>query len=506
MSVATVESYRRRWMALVLIGVAQMMVALDATIVTIALPSAQGALEIGDADKQWMITAYTVAFGGLVLLGGRVADYVGRTRAFLGGLLGFAAASTAAGAATTAGMLMAARAAQGAFAALLAPTALSLLAVTFTDVHERARAFAVYGTIAASGGAAGLIVGGLLTEYLSWRWCLYVNVPIAVLTAVGVALVLPSHRSADARQRLDVAGAVLATGGLAALVYACTQAVSAGWSSPLVLGTLTAATTLLGAFTWRESRVTNPLLPLGLLAERNRGGAYLAVAVAVAGMLGMFLFLTYYLQHVLSYTPIQAGLAFLPLSAAVLLSGNLLAARALPHAPPRALIVPGLAAIATAMLILARLTVGSGYTSHILPAEILLGLGMGCVFVPAISTVTRHVAQRDAGVAAAVINATQQIGGSIGTALLNSIAAATTATYLTTRPDTPEVTTDALVHGYSVAAFCGAGILAAAAILAAVLISESKPANADETAEPLDHEQPGSTASRRSQTQRRHQS
>lgn len=322
-----------------------------------------------------MITAYTVTFGGLVLLGGRVADYVGRKPAFLGGLLGFAVASAAAGAAITPGMLMGARAAQGAFAALLAPTASSLLAVTFTDMRERARAFAAYGTIAASGGAAGLIFGGLLTDCLSWRWCLYANVPIAVLAAVGAALVLPSNEFLNARHCLDVAGTVLATSGLVTLVYACTQVVSTGWGSPLVIGTLTGAAALLGAFTWLESRVASPLLPLRLLSERNRAGAYLAAALGVAGMLGMFLFLTYYLQQVRDYTPIRAGLAFLPLSAAVLFSGNVLAARALPHVPPRALIAPGLLVTAVAMVILTRLTVSSGYASHVLPAEVLLGLG-----------------------------------------------------------------------------------------------------------------------------------
>ncbi len=309
------QTNRRRWIALAVIALAQLMAALDATIVSIALPSAQHALGASDAERQWVITAYSLAFGGLLLLGGRIADSFGRKRTFLYALAGFAAASALGGAAPSFGVLLAARALQGAFAALLAPTALSLLAVTFTEPKERARAFAVYGSIAGSGAAIGLLLGGLLTQYLNWRWCLYVNIPIAMVAAVGGWMVLAGARGAAPR-RFDMAGVILATGGLTALVYACTRAVSEGWGSSTVIGLLLTSALLLILFVAREARTRDPLLPLQIVLDRNRGGAYLAVAFAIAGMFGAFLFLTYYLQVVLRYSPVQAGLAFLPLTLA----------------------------------------------------------------------------------------------------------------------------------------------------------------------------------------------
>lgn len=463
----------RRSLALVCISLAQLVIALDATIMNIALPSAQAALAISDGDRQWAITAYTLAFGGLVLLGGRIADLVGRRRTFLIGLLGFAAASALGGAALNLGMLIGARAAQGAFGALLAPTALSLLAVTFQGTRERARAFAVYGAIAGGGAAVGLLLGGVLVQYLGWRWCLYVNVPIVLAAAAGGWLVLPRPASAEG-ERLDVLGVLLASGGLAGLVFACSRAVTSGWTSGVVLGVLAASALLLGSFVLLESRVRQPLLPLRLLADRNRAGVYLSVGLAVAGMLGLFLFLTYYLQLVLQYSPLVAGLAFLPMSAAVLFSSQVLASRLLPHVPPRALIVPGLLVGAVALGLLSQLTPGSGYVSHVLPAEVLLGLGMGCVFVPAFSLATQGVAPREAGVAAAVVNTAQQVGGSVGTALLNTIAAGATAAYLAAHPG---FGADGLVHGFTVAALWGAGILATAAVLAGVLVDARRPSS-----------------------------
>jgi len=422
-----------------------------------------------------MITAYTLPFGGLLVLGGRIADCVGRKRGFLVGLIGFAAASALGGAAPNLGMLMAARALQGTFAALLAPTALSLLAVTFTESHERAKAFAVYGAIAGSGGALGLILGGALTEQLDWRWCLYVNVPIAVVAAAGAWLVLADTRVAG-RPRLDVLGALLVTGGLGALVYACAAALADGWGSARVVGALIPGVGLLGLFAVRESRVDEPLLPPWILLDRSRGGAYLCVALAVAGMFGVFLLLTYYLQVVLGYSPLKAGLAFLPLTTAALFSSGAIASRWLPLVPPRALMVPGLLVAASGMAVLTQLQVDSGYASHVLPGEILLGLGMGCVMVPAISTATHRVGPRDAGIASAVVNAAQQVGGSIGAALLNTVAASATTSYLASRLPSPPIITEGLVHGYAIATAWGAGIFAVAAVLAAVLIDAPKPA------------------------------
>jgi EmrB/QacA subfamily drug resistance transporter len=463
----------RRWSALAVIAVAQLMIALDATIVSIALPSAQAALGASDADRQWVITAYTLAFGGLLLLGGRIADYMGRKRAFLLGLGGFAAASVIGGAAPTFEVLIAARALQGAFAAVLAPTALSLIAVTFTEPRERATAFAVYGSIAGSGAAVGLLLGGALTQYLAWRWCLYVNLPIALLAAAGGWKVLRSSPSRP-RPQFDIPGVVLATAALVPLVYACTQAVTAGWTSTTVIGLLVASAVLLALFVAREALTPNPLLPLRIVLDRNRGGAYVTVALAIAGMFGAFLFLTYYLQVVFHYTPLQAGLAFLPMTIASQAGSWLIASRLMPHVPPRALMAPGALVAAAGMALLTQLQVDSGYMTVVLPAEILLGLGISCVMVPAFSTATQKVDQREAGVASAMVNTANQIGGSLGTAVLNTAAAGATASYLALHTLAPR--TAGLVYGFSVATAWGVAILLVGAVAAALLINAPRPA------------------------------
>ncbi len=468
------ELASRRWVALAFIGLAQLMVALDATIVSIALPSAQGALGVSDADRQWMITAYTLAFGGLLLLGGRVADRFGRKRTFLVGLGGFALASAVGGAAPNFAVLVGARALQGAFGALLAPTALSLLAIMFTEPRERAKAFAVYGAIAGSGAAVGMLLGGVLTEYVTWRWCLYVNVPIAVVAAAGAWTFLKTP-SAAGRARLDLPGALLATAGLVALVYACTRAVTDGWGSIPVMAPLAASALLLVSFVLRQVRATEPLLPLHIVLDRNRGGAYLAVALGIAGMFGAFLFLTYYLQVVLHYSPLRAGLAFLPITLATQVGSWAIASRLMPRLPAAALMVPGALVAAAGMAMLTQLQVHSAYLSLVLPAEVLLGMGTACVMVPAFSIGTLGVDRREAGAAAAIVNTAQQIGGSLGTALLNTIAASATAAYLASHSGRPD-TVHALVHGYRVATIWATAVLVLGGVVAAVLIDAGRSA------------------------------
>lgn len=463
-----------RWVALSFIALAQLMIALDATIVSIALPSAQRSLHVSDADRQWVITAYTLAFGGLLLLGGRVADYAGRKRTFLVGLAGFAAASALGGSAPSLGVLIAARALQGAFGALLAPTALSLLAVTFTEPRERAKAFAVYGAIAGSGAAVGLLLGGVLTQYLNWRWSLYVSAPIALVAAVG-AWTVPVDTRFPIRPQFDILGVLLASGGLVALVYGSTQAVSQGWGSRTVVAMLVASGILLGLFVLREWRTASPLMPLRIVLDRNRAGVYLSVALAIAGMFGAFLFLTYYLQVVLRYSPVEAGLAFLPMTAASQVGSWAIASRLMPHVPPRVLMAPGALVAAAGMAVLTQLQVNNGYLSHVLPAEILLGLGIACVMVPAFSTGTQGVEPREAGIASAVVNTAQQVGGSLGTALLNTIAASATAGYLASHSLDLIVRAQALVHGYSVATEWGTAILVLGAVVAATMITVGKP-------------------------------
>jgi EmrB/QacA subfamily drug resistance transporter len=465
----------RRWTALIFIALAQLMVALDATIVSIALPSAQAALHASDADRQWVITAYTLAFGGLLLLGGRIADRIGRKRTFLIGLLGFAVASTLGGLAPDFGVLVAARAVQGAFAALLTPTALSLLAVTFTEPRERATAFAVYGSIAGSGAAIGLLLGGALTQYFEWRWCLFVNIPIAFIAAAGGRAFLPSPPRSASAARFDIPGVALAAAALVALVYGCTQAVSLGWGATVVVALLLSSAALAVAFVVREMLTKTPLLPLRIILDRNRGGAALTVLFAIAGLFGAFLFITYYLQVVLRYTPLEAGLAFLPIAVASQLGSWLIARRLMSRVPPRMLIAPGLLVAAAGMAWLTQLQVSSDYLIHVLPAEMLLGFGISSAMVPAFSTATLGVDQREAGVAAATVNAAQQVGASIGTAVLNTIAASATVAFVTVHSSAVVHGALALVHGYAVAAAWAAGMLVAGAVAAALLMNAPTP-------------------------------
>jgi EmrB/QacA subfamily drug resistance transporter len=464
----------RRWYALVVIAVAQLMTALDATIVNIALPSAQHSLGFGDSARQWVVTAYTLCFAGLLLLGGRVADVLGRRRAFQVGLTGFALASLMAGLAPDLPVLIAGRAVQGAFAALIAPAALSLLAVTFTDQTERAKAFGVFGAVASSGAAAGLLLGGVLTEYLDWRWCLFVNVVVAGAVLAAARLVLPDPPRAPGA-RIDLGSATLATGGLAALVYGCSQAATRGWSSTAVAVSMLVGVGALAGFGVRQRHMATPLLPLHILSERNRAGAYLAAATAVIGSFGMFLLLTYHLQVVLHYSPVRAGLAVLPLTLANSVSGYQLGSRLLPRVAPRVLIAGGLVIAASGLAVLTQLDPHSAYLTSILPAEILVGVGMGALFPPAFSLAMRGVTQRDAGVASAVIGTATQVGSSIGTAVLNTIAVSSTAAYVASHAPSPGRQVAALVHGYAGATAWSAALLAAMAVLVFVLVNAPRP-------------------------------
>ena len=478
-----------RWWGLVVIALAQLMVVLDATIVNIALPSAQQDLGMSDANRQWVITAYTLAFGGLLLLGGRIADLVGRKRTFVTGLIGFAVASAIGGAAVNSGMLFGARALQGVFAAVLAPSALSLLTTTFTDPKERGKAFGIYGALAGSGSAIGFIVGGLLTEYLDWRWCLYVNVPIAIVAVFGAFALLhdrPGHTGA----RLDVPGVLLGCGGLVAIVYGFSEAQPRGWSDPLVLSLFAAGAVLLSAFVWWQTRAPSPLLPLHIIKDRNRAGCFLTMMLAVIGMFGLFLFMTYYLQVILGYSPLRTGLAFLPLTAAIIVGSTQISARLLNRVPPRALMVPGMVLAAGGMVVLTRMTADSSYTTEVLPALLLMGLGMGLTFMPVFSTATAGVAPQDAGVTSATINTSQQVGGSIGTALLNTIATTSGTAYITahlTNPAEREAVTRAgIVHGYTVAIWWAVGIMLLAGLIAGLMVTARAPKHAtpQETAVP----------------------
>lgn len=473
-----------RWRALMVIAIAQLMVVLDASIVNLALPSAKAELGITDADQQWIVTAYTLAFGGLLLLGGRIADYVGRKRMFIIGLLGFAAASALGGIAPTAALLFAARALQGGFAAMLAPAALSLITVTFHEPKERARAFGVYGAIAGGGAAIGLLLGGVLTEYFSWRWCLLVNVPIAI---VAVALAVPFVREsrASGAATYDVAGAVTVTLGLVSLVYGFTRAAPHGlaegahWTEPSTLLWFGIALVMLVSFFVIENRVPNPLVPMRVLLDRNRGTSYLVSLIVGIGLFAMFLFLGLYLQVVLGYSPIRAGFAFLPFSAGIILGAGA-ASQLLPRVGPKPLMVPGLLSGALGLLLLSRLQADSGYLTHVLPAMLVISLGMAFTFIPVSTTALHGIGHEDAGVGSALINTSQQVGGAVGTALLNTVAVAATTTYLAAHAaQGKQALPAALTEGYTRAFMLGSGFLVVAAVVTAVMLTIGKDAAAE---------------------------
>ncbi|MFF4900389.1 MFS transporter [Streptomyces sp. NPDC001068] len=477
----------RRWWALVVIALAQLMVVLDMTIVNIALPSAQVALHMSDGDRQWVITAYTLAFGGLLLLGGRIADLAGRRPAFMTGLVGFAAASALGGAAVDEAMLFGARALQGVFAALLAPAALSLLATTFTDPKDRGKAFGIFGAIIGAGAAVGLLAGGFLTQYLDWRWCLYVNVPIALAAFAGAWALLPGGgRHPDSR--LDVPGALLGSGGMLALVYGFSEAESRGWHDSLVLTLLLGGVALLGVFGFWQTRAPVPLLPMTVVRDRQRVGAYLTVLLVTIGMFGVFLFLTYYMQRVLGYSPVKTGVAYLPITVGMITGSTQIAARLLHRVPPRLLLVPGLLVAAGALALIAQVGIEPAYASHILPGMLMLGLGMGTAMMTSVSLATGGVAPRDSGAASATFNTAQQVGGSIGTALLNTIAASVTTRYAlahaATAPDRRLLAAKAAVHGFNVATWWAMGVLLLGALVAGVVVDTDRVPSSQDSREP----------------------
>lgn len=466
-----IEPDPRRWKALMVIAIAQLMVVLDASIVNIALPSMQEDLGISDANRQWVITAYTLTFGGFLLLGGRIADFQGRKRIFIVGLIGFAAASFLGGIAMTAELLFAARALQGVFGALLAPAALALITVTFTESHERAKAFGVFGAISGGGAAIGLVAGGILTEFLSWHWTLLVNVPIAII-AVLLAIPFIKESRATGDTKYDVPGAIFATAGLVSLVYGITQAQSVGWNGTSTLSFMGLGILLLAIFVVIETKTTHPLLPLRILENRNRGGAYLASFFVGVGLFAMFLFLTFFFQGVLGYTPLQSGLLFLPFSAGVILSAGL-ASQLLPRFGPRWVTAGGFGLAIIGMVLLTRMTPTTEYLGGILPSLVIISLGMGLIFVPLSAVSLFAIGNHDAGVASAVLNTSQQIGGSIGVAFLNTIATSATAAYLVSN-NLREPTADALVAGFTSGFAWGAAILAVAGIIWVVLVNMSK--------------------------------
>jgi EmrB/QacA subfamily drug resistance transporter len=468
----------RRWLILATIGLAQLMIVLDLTVVNIALPSAQRALNFATVDRQWVVTAYALAFGSLLLVGGRLADLLGRKLTFMVGLAGFAAVSALGGASVSFGMLVTARACQGVFAALMAPSALSILTNTFRDPKDRGKAFGVYGAIAGAGSAVGLLLGGALTEFLSWRWTLFVNLIFAGV-ALAAAAILLRREPARGGHRLDVPGAVLVGGAMFCLVYGLGNAATHSWHTPSTYGFLAAGAVALVAFAAWQTRAKAPLLPPSVVLDRNRAGAYLGILIAGAGMFGIFLFVTYYLQTTLGYSPVVTGFAFLPMVVVLMVSANVGQIVLMPRTGPKPLMGIGMLVAAGGMVWLTRIGVHSGYVSAILGPLMVTAAGLGQVIAPAVNTGTFGVAPSDAGAASATVNTGQQLGGSIGTAVLNTLVASATATYLASHLSratavgghpSAALLQQSAVHGYTVGFWWTAGIFALGAVVCGTLL------------------------------------
>ncbi|UTI66711.1 MFS transporter [Paraconexibacter antarcticus] len=488
------DSEPSRWAVLALLGVAQLMVVLDATIVNIALPSAQRALGFSTDSRQWVITAYALAFGSLLLLGGKLGDLFGRKWTFIAGLIGFAVASALGGLAQSFGVLVAARALQGAFGALLAPAALSLLTVTFEGSPDRSKAFGIFGAIAGGGASIGLILGGALTQTLSWRWCLYVNLVIAVPAAVFAVRLLVNQGHPE-RPRIDVPGVLIASAGLFLLVYGFSNAETHSWTAPITIIAIAVSVVLMALFVRIERRTSDPLLPMHIVWDRARGGAYATIALSGSGVFGVFLFLTFYMQQNLGFAPLRSGLAFLPMTGMIILSAAIVQTKLLDRFGVKALITTGMALSIVAMLTFTRLTPDAGYIGHVLPGLLIIGLGMGCIFAPAFGTATLGVDRHDAGVASAMVNTSQQVGGSVGTALLSTLFASAVTRYTTSHTGDADLRNAATIHGYTTAFWWATAIFVIGLLVAATVLPSSRQPVAQPSPAAPREERDGETAS-----------
>jgi EmrB/QacA subfamily drug resistance transporter len=459
----------RRGLALAIVLGAQLMIILDMTVVNIALPSIARGLHFSPAGLSWVLNAYTLTFGGLLLLGGRAGDILGRRRVFAAGIVLFTAASLAGGLAQSAGWLLAARAAQGAGAAIASPAVLAMITASFADGRERARALGIYTAVVMGGGSLGLVLGGVITEWVSWRWVLFINVPIGVLVAIAAPMFLPE----TARQpgHFDAAGALTSTAGMVSLVYGIIRAAADGWGNPVTLAALTAAAVLLAAFVWRESRAQQPITPLRLFADRRRAGSYLTRLLIVAGMFGMFFFLTQFVQEILGFSPLRAGISFLPMTAA-LFGVSRLAPRLVSRYHPGTLMVTGMLPVVAGMTWLSRIAPGTGYLAGVLGPMVLIGAGMGVVFVPLTMASLSGVRPEDSGAASSMVNVMQQVGGSLGLAVLVTAASGAIG-HAAGRV--------AVVHGMS-RAFTLAAVLDVLALLVVLTVMRAAPKENDGTA------------------------
>ena len=472
----TSTSHTRRWWALVTVSISQLMVALDATVINIALPRAQVDLNFSSANRQWLITAYALAFGSLMFLGGRLSDLWGRRNALIVGLVGFALASAVGGVAQSFGVLVTARAVQGVFGALLAPAALAALTTTFREPKERAKAFAIFGAVGGSGAAIGLLLGGALTQWESWRWCLTINVFFAALSLIGVLLFVESGRG-EQRTHLDLVGSLLGSAGLFALVFGLGRAVTTGWGNLDTWMSLVIGAVLIVFFVMWQNRSKFPLLPLRIVKNRTRGGSLIALFITSIGIFSISLFLAYYLQNTLNYSPMKTGILFLPLVGALTFSASLASARLLALVGPRPLVPVGMLLGMMGMILFTKLPANSDYFGHVLPGLVVTGLGLGLIFAPSTASATAGIEPRDAGAASAMVNTAQQIGGSMGTALLNTIAVITARRMACGANGTLNchITTPATIHGYSVAFWWAAAFFGVGAVVTFFMLESGVP-------------------------------
>jgi EmrB/QacA subfamily drug resistance transporter len=462
---------RRRWIALGLLCTAQFMVILDASIVNVALPSIGKDLDFSQENLPWVVNAYVLTFGGFLLLGGRMADLLGRRRVFISGLLVFAAASLVGGFAQTEAWLIAARAVQGLGAAFLSPAALSIVTTTFSDGAERNKALGVWGAVAGSGGAVGVLLGGILTDGLGWQWVLFVNFPIGIAAAALAPLLLAESRRETKTRRFDVAGAVSVTAGLSILVYALVDANSAGWGSTRTIGLLALSVALLLAFVAIELRAKEPLVPFSFLENRTRAGANIVGLLVGASLFSMFFFISLYMQQVLGYSALKAGFAYLPLAVTIILSAGI-ASQLVTKIGFKPVLATGLASIAAGLIWFSQISVGGSFLGDILGPSLLAAVGLGFSFVPVTIAALSGTDETDAGLGSGLINTAQQIGGALGLAILAAVATARTSDVLSSSQGPPEPL-NALTEGFQAAFLTGAGFALLGLVLTFVLIRSS---------------------------------
>jgi EmrB/QacA subfamily drug resistance transporter len=462
-------AHQRRWLALALLAAAQFIVVLDASIVNVALPSIGEALTFSQENLAWVVNAYVLTFGGFLLLGGRLADLLGRRRVFIGGLLLVAAASLAAGFASNEAQLIAARAAQGLGAAIISPAALSIVTTTFRDGSERNKALGVWGAVAGAGGAAGVLLGGILTDGLGWEWVLWVNVPVALAAAALAPTLLAESRTESATRHFDTAGAVSVTAGLSVLVYALVDATQAGWGSAQTIGLIALAAALIGTFVAIELRSAAPLVPFRIFRNRTLTGANVVGVLVGASLFSMFFFITLYMQQVLGYTPIEAGLSYLPLAVMIIVASGI-ASQLVTKIGFKPVLAIGMALIAGALVWFSQVSLGGGFTTDILGPSLVAAAGLGFGFVTTTIAAVSGVREHESGLASGLINTSQQIGGALGLAVLATIANSRTDDLVAKAGGDPAALPNALTEGFQAAFLGGAVIAALGLVLTLVLI------------------------------------